>query len=112
MEKHDARTRTPPARLKWWLWPDRNPLRRRCDRAEVLVMMALTAAFLTGAPLLSLTAGEGPHKLVAVIAAGPVVLAALLGCVGLAVHSVLDSRRLSAWEAAWSVAGPRWTKKP
>ena len=75
-------------------------------------MMALTAAFLTGAPLLLLAAGHWLHKLVAAIAAGPVVLAALLCCVGLAAHSVLDSRRLSAWEAEWSMAGPRWTKRP
>ena len=74
-------------------------------------MMALTAAFLTGAPLLLLAAGHWPNILVAAIA-GPVILAALLGCVGLAVHSLLDSRRLSAWEAEWSMAGPRWTKRP
>ena len=110
MEKHDARPRTRPARRIRWLWPDRNPLRRRCDRAEAVIMMALTAAFLAGAPLLLLGAGPWPHKLAAAIA-GPVILAALLCCAGLAARRLLDSRRLSAWEAEWSMAGPRWIKR-
>jgi hypothetical protein len=32
------------------LWPDGNPLRRRCDRAEAAMMGGLLAAFLAGAP--------------------------------------------------------------
>jgi hypothetical protein len=32
------------------LWPDGNPLRRRCDRAEAAIMGGLLAAFLAGAP--------------------------------------------------------------
>ena len=33
------------------LWPDRNPLRRTVDRAEAVIMAALTIAFLVAAPL-------------------------------------------------------------
>jgi hypothetical protein len=33
------------------LWPDRNPLRRRCDRFEALILAALVVAFLVAAPL-------------------------------------------------------------
>jgi hypothetical protein len=37
---------------RWWRgWrPDRNPLRRRSDRAETLILGVLVAAFLAGAP--------------------------------------------------------------
>jgi len=41
---------------KWW--PDRNPLRRRCDRAEAALVTALLAAFTAGAPLMALAAGR------------------------------------------------------
>src|SRR5262249_56379018 len=40
-------------------WPDRNPLRRRCDRAEAAIVTVLVAVFLAGAPLLALAAGHG-----------------------------------------------------
>ena len=38
---------------RWWRgWrPDRNPLRRRSDRAEILILGVLVAASLAGAPL-------------------------------------------------------------
>jgi hypothetical protein len=48
-------------RLRWWLrglWPDRNPLRRRCDRAEAAIFAGLLAAFLIGAPPSALAAGR------------------------------------------------------
>jgi hypothetical protein len=43
------------------LWPDRNPLRRRCDRAEAALVTVLVAVFLAGAPLLALSAGRQAH---------------------------------------------------
>ena len=42
-------------------WPDRNPLRRRCDRAEAALVTVLVAVFLAGAPLLALSAGRQAH---------------------------------------------------
>src|SRR5215469_311228 len=42
--------------VRGW-WPDRNPLRRRCDRAEAALVTVLVAVFLAGAPLLALAAG-------------------------------------------------------
>jgi hypothetical protein len=40
------------------LRPDRNPLRRAFDRAEVAIGAGLVVAFLAGAPLLSVTASQ------------------------------------------------------
>lgn len=40
------------------LWPDHNPLRRACDRAEAVVVGALLVIFLVGAPLLAFAAGQ------------------------------------------------------
>ena len=56
----------PRAKLDWtritrWLrglWPDRNPLRRACDRAEAAIGALLLGAFLIGAPLLALACGQ------------------------------------------------------
>lgn len=48
------RTASRPGWLRrrlWGLWPDRNPLRRRCDRAEAAILAGLVAAFVIGAPL-------------------------------------------------------------
>ena len=42
-------------------WPDRNPLRRRCDRAEAALVTVLVAVFVAGAPLLALSAGRWAH---------------------------------------------------
>lgn len=39
-----------------WLWPDRNPLRRTCDRVEATVVAGLLVAFLVAAPLAALVA--------------------------------------------------------
>ena len=44
-------------RVRGW-WPDRNPLRRRCDRAEAALVTVLVAVFLAGAPLMVLAAGR------------------------------------------------------
>src|SRR5262245_4217377 len=46
--------------LRGW-WPDRNPLRRRCDRAQAAIATALVAVFLAGAPLLAPAAGRWAH---------------------------------------------------
>ena len=40
------------------LWPDRDPLRRRADRAEFAVLVVLLVASLAGAPLTALAAGQ------------------------------------------------------
>src|SRR5436305_11193252 len=40
------------------LRPDRNPLRRPADRAEFAVLVVLLVAFLAGAPLTALAAGQ------------------------------------------------------
>ncbi|HXZ75724.1 MAG TPA: hypothetical protein VEH31_33315 [Streptosporangiaceae bacterium] len=40
------------------LWPDRNPLRRRLDRVEGVVVGGLAVAFLAGAPLAAAIAGH------------------------------------------------------
>ena len=45
-------------RLARGLWPDRNPLRRRCDRAEAVIVAGLLAGFLAGAPVAALAAGH------------------------------------------------------
>jgi hypothetical protein len=45
-------------RLLRGLRPDRNPLRRGSDRAESVVLAALLAAFLAGAPFVALAAGH------------------------------------------------------
>ena len=49
---------TPLAMLVRRLWPDRNPLRLRADRAEFAVHVVVLAAFLAGAPLTALAAGQ------------------------------------------------------
>jgi hypothetical protein len=45
-------------RRLWGLWPDRNPLRRGCDRVEAAILAGLVAAFILGGPLAALTVGQ------------------------------------------------------
>lgn len=45
-------------RRLWGLWPDRNPLRRRCDRVEAAILAGLVAAFVLGGSLAALAAGQ------------------------------------------------------
>jgi hypothetical protein len=46
-------------RLRLWrLWPDRNPLRRSCDRIEAAILAGLVAAFVLGGSLAALAAGR------------------------------------------------------
>ncbi len=56
-----APSTTSLARLARWLGLDRNPLRRRSDRAESSIMAALLAAFLIGAPITATAAGHLAH---------------------------------------------------
>jgi hypothetical protein len=46
--------------VRGW-WPDRNPLRRRCDRAEAAPVTVLVAVLLAGAPLLALATEQWAH---------------------------------------------------
>jgi len=57
--RHDAAPRMTWCR-RWGrgLWPDGNPLRRAVDRVEAVIMAGLLAAFLIGAPLAGLAAGQ------------------------------------------------------
>ena len=50
---------------RWWRgWrPDRNPLRRRSDRAETLILGVLVAAGLAGAPLAAHAAASWTHAM-------------------------------------------------
>lgn len=43
-------------------WPDRNPLRRRWDRAETVILGGLLAAFLIGGSLAALGAGRWAYE--------------------------------------------------
>jgi hypothetical protein len=55
------RTRSDLSRARGWLGgllPDRNPLRRACDRAESAIAAVLLAGFLIGAPLLAVACGQ------------------------------------------------------
>lgn len=45
-------------RRLWRLWPDRNPLRRRCDRVEAKILAGLVAAFILAGSLAALAAGR------------------------------------------------------
>jgi hypothetical protein len=45
-------------RRLWRLWPDRNPLRRRCDRVEAAILAGLVAALILGGSLAALAAGR------------------------------------------------------
>src|SRR5262245_60079501 len=56
MKRHTGARRWLRRGRGWW--PDRNPPRRRCDRAEAAIVTALVAVFLAGAPLLALSAGR------------------------------------------------------
>jgi hypothetical protein len=49
-------------RLWRGLWPDHNPLRRACDRVEAGLIVALLAAFVVGAPLLAMLAGQRAYS--------------------------------------------------
>jgi hypothetical protein len=47
-----------PHRVGRWWWPDANPLRRSCDRAEAAIIAGLFALFLIGGALAAIAAGQ------------------------------------------------------
>jgi hypothetical protein len=114
-------------RRRGWLWPDRNPLRRGCDRAEALISAGLVAAFVIGGPLAALAAGgwashsglragqvrlkhwQVDCQVVQAALLAVIVLALVLAGAGLAVRYLLDRRRLAAWDAQWRATGPKWS---
>ena len=48
--------------MKRTWWPDHNPLRRVSDRVEAAIGAGLIVAFLAGAPLLGISAGQWAHS--------------------------------------------------
>jgi hypothetical protein len=50
-------------------------------------------------------------RAVAAAAIAPVALLILLACLASAGRWLLDRRRLAAWETAWAVVGPQWTRR-
>ena len=57
MKRTTPRPTGPGALVRRW-WPDRNPLRRTADRAEVAVLAILVLVCLAGAPLAALAASH------------------------------------------------------
>jgi len=95
--------------LRRWLrglWPGRNPLRRRCDRAEAVILAGLVSAFVIGAPL---AAGRWAHDGAASATLAVLALAVVLGEAGLCARYLVDRRRLAAWDAEWRAIGPKWS---
>jgi|SRR5208282_3155345 len=94
-------------RLIRGLWPDRNPLRRRSDRAEAALVTRLLAAAITAGQWAYVAwvradhAKQAWHQVRAVL---------LLGTWRLA-RRALERRGMAAWEANWLVTGPRWTSR-
>jgi hypothetical protein len=86
------------------LWPDRNVVRRRSDRAEAAVMAVLVCVFVASALVVGSVLG------VWALLAVPGVGVALSGA-ALAVHRAMERRRLAAWEADWARTGPRWSRR-
>jgi hypothetical protein len=58
MKRAAAAETTAPSGWLRGLWPDHNPLRRTCDRAEAAIVAGLIAAFLIAAPVTGLIAGQ------------------------------------------------------
>ncbi|HEV2377214.1 MAG TPA: hypothetical protein VGS19_34260 [Streptosporangiaceae bacterium] len=56
-----SRTAQEGGRLRWWLWPDRNPLRRRTDRAEACIFAGMLMVFLVGAPMATYAAARSMY---------------------------------------------------
>lgn len=119
MEKH-ARPRALRRRTGWYgkapfrvargLWPGRNLLRRRSDRAETALVLVLLAVFGLAAPLIALELdGRFAGPLLSVL--GVQALAGTLLGVWFAARRFLDRRRLRGWEAEWAVTGPRWARR-
>jgi hypothetical protein len=56
-----------------------------------------------------LTADQAHDRTLLTAIGALAVLAVTLACLGLAGRSVLNRRRIAAWEADWRVTGPRWS---
>src|SRR5262249_50284311 len=87
--------------VRGW-WPDRNPLRRRCDRAEAALVTVLVAVFLAGAPLLAPSAGWWAHD------SGPRAGHALLARWH-RVPAVLRTATIQRWAPSPAMAWAEWT---
>jgi hypothetical protein len=91
------------------LWPDRNPLRRRLDRVEGVIVGGLAVAFLAGAPLAAGAAGHlsylyGAHTAHAQQAAWHQVPAVLLATAPTTGYTGYLSQVRARWRApdgAW-----------
>src|SRR5690349_3413543 len=62
MKRAAAAGTTAPSGWLRGLWPDHNPLRRTCDRAEAAIVAGLIAAFLIAAPVTGLIAGQSAYS--------------------------------------------------
>jgi len=109
------------------LWPDRHPLRRPVDRLQARLMAALAVAFLaaagtrTGATLAIWTNRAGTptrapmppaevtHQAVLTGTLAVAVVALSFIVCALVIRRILDRRRMAAWDAEWSSAGPQWS---
>jgi hypothetical protein len=98
-------------------------LRRGSDRAEATVYAVLLAVFLAGAPLAALAAvgwahHGGQHAGHAQPSGHPLlagafavlILAELLCGAAVAVHGLVDRRRMAAWAVEWRATGPKWSR--
>lgn len=60
---------------------------------------------------LPLTASQVSDRVDIVVAAVLSVLAVVLSCLAMAGRSLLNRKRLAAWEAAWLAVGPQWSRQ-
>jgi hypothetical protein len=107
VRRHRAGQARFPSRRLRRLWPDHNPLRRPWDRAETAIVAGLLAAFLVGAPLAAIVAGQwvrsaGLRDLQAEQASRHWVPAVLLGSAGVPLptgYGPLEPQVRARWTA-------------
>jgi len=92
--------------LRTW-WPDNNPLRRPCDRAQAVILSGLLITFLILAPALALFAarlayGAALHSQRAELAARHRVAAVLLTSAPAATYSGYGTLQLPEVRASWT----------
>jgi len=109
MKQHAARYVAWLRRWLWGLWPGRNPLRRRCDCAEAVILSGLVAACVIGGPLAAVGAGRWAHDGAASATLAILALVVVLGEAGLCARYLVDRHRLAAWDAEWRAMGPKWS---
>ncbi len=92
---------------------DGNPLRRRTDRVETWLTVAMTAALLVTGPCGELTRPPHPHNPTgAALKAGlgaAVGLVTGVACLLLLIRRRLDMRRMASWQIEWIFVEPRWS---